>query len=83
MALFYLVRHGNNDFLGKILAGRLPRVSLNDDGRSEATWIANILSRCKIQRIISSPLERCLETAAPLAQRLSLPVEGRHLRSGA
>jgi len=75
MALFYLVRHGNNDFLGKILAGRLPRVSLNDDGRSEATWIANILSRCRVQRIISSPLERCLETAAPLAQRLSLPVE--------
>ena len=63
------------DHLGKSLAGRRPRVSLNDRGRSEATWIADVLSRAGIQRIISSPLERCLETAAPLAQRLNLPAE--------
>ena len=75
MALFYLVRHGTNDHLGKSLAGRLPRVSLNEQGRAEAAWIGETLGRCGIQRIISSPLERSLETAAPLAQRLALPVE--------
>src|SRR5688572_3914122 len=75
MALFYLVRHGSNDHLGKSLAGRQPRVSLTDRGREEANWLADVLARAGIQRIISSPLERCLETAAPLAQRLALPPE--------
>ena len=38
---FYLVRHGNNDFLAKgLLAGRLANVHLNELGRSEAARLA-------------------------------------------
>ncbi len=75
MPYFYLVRHGSNDYLGKGLAGRLPGVGLNDKGRAEAAWIAETLSTVGIKRIFSSPLDRCRETAEPLAQRLSLPIE--------
>lgn len=75
MATFYLNRHGHNDWLGKGLAGRLPGVSLNAKGKSEAERLGTWLARRGIQRIVSSPLERARETADPLARLTGLPVE--------
>lgn len=75
MATFYLIRHGNNDWLGKGLAARLPNVHLNEQGRAEANALAQALRHKGIQRIISSPLERALETAEPLALLLNLQIE--------
>jgi probable phosphoglycerate mutase len=75
MAYFYFVRHGFNDYLGKGLAGRLPGVHLNEQGRREAEKLALALADKGIERIISSPLERARETAAPLAKRLGLEIE--------
>jgi probable phosphomutase (TIGR03848 family) len=72
---FYLVRHGANDFIGKRLAGRLAGVHLNDEGRTQAEQVAERLSQHSISRIFSSPLDRTLETAEPLARRLNIPVE--------
>src|SRR5688572_9360317 len=73
---FYLVRHGNNDFLSKgLLAGRLPDVHLNEQGRSEAARLAETLAASGIQRIFSSPLERAFQTAEPTAKRLGLEIE--------
>lgn len=75
---FYLVRHGSNDYLGKALAGRLPEVHLNKQGKLEADRLGAFLATQGIQRIISSPLERALETANPLASRLELKIEISH-----
>jgi broad specificity phosphatase PhoE len=75
MALFYLVRHGRNDLLGKALAARLPGVHLNAQGRAEAEAIAGALANKGIERILSSPLERARETAEPLAKRLGKEIE--------
>jgi probable phosphoglycerate mutase len=75
MATFYLIRHGTNDWLGRGLAGRLPEVHLNEQGRAEAEALARALERKGIQRILSSPLERARETAEPLARLLGLPTE--------
>lgn len=75
MPLCYFVRHGTNDYIGKGLAGRLPFVHLNEQGRLEADRVSHLLATAGIQRIISSPLERARETAEPLARRLNLPVE--------
>lgn len=75
MADFYFVRHGSNDSLGKTLAGRLKNVHLNDQGRAEAERTAMVLAKQGIERIISSPLERALETAEPLARRMGLTIE--------
>jgi len=75
MAMFYLIRHATNDFLGRAIAGRQSGVHLNAEGRLQAQRLGERWSTAPIQRILSSPLERCLETAAPLAARLSLQVE--------
>lgn len=75
MSTFYLVRHGSNDWLGKGLAGRLPGVHLNKEGREQAERLAEWLASRAISRIFSSPLERSLETAEPLVRRTGLPLE--------
>lgn len=68
-----LIRHGVNDYVKTgILAGRTPGVSLNEDGRAQARAAAERLGAEKITAVYSSPLERCQETAAPLAQRLGV-----------
>jgi probable phosphomutase (TIGR03848 family) len=74
MPVFLLIRHGENDFVGKRLAGHLPGVHLNEKGRQQAALIAQTLSKAPIKAIYSSPLERAVETATPLAQALNLPV---------
>jgi broad specificity phosphatase PhoE len=76
MTRFYLVRHGDNDFVAKgAIAGRLPNVHLNECGRAQAERLAGELCSAGIRRIYSSPLERCLQTAAPLAKRSGVDVE--------
>jgi broad specificity phosphatase PhoE len=75
MTTFYLVRHGANDFLGHALAGRLPDIHLNDAGQREARRIAERLQAAPITHVISSPQERCRETAQALAAALDLEIE--------
>ena len=73
MPLLLLVRHGENDYVKKnILAGRLPEVHLNEKGRSQANAVAERLKSLPIKAVYSSPLERAMETAEPLAKALGL-----------
>ncbi len=74
MAVFLLIRHGENDYVGKRLAGRAPGVHLNEKGRQQAWLIASTLMKAPIKGIYSSPLERAVETATPLAHALNLEV---------
>ncbi len=74
MPTILLIRHGENDFVGKRLAGRLPGVHLNEKGRQSALLVSETLCEAPIKAIYSSPLERAMETAAPLAQAIGLPV---------
>lgn len=75
MTTFYLVRHASNDLIGKAIAGRAPGVSLNRHGQREAEKIAVRLARKQIDIIFSSPLERAVETAVPLAKRCGLDIQ--------
>ena len=61
----------------KKLAGWLPGVHLNDDGRAQAEALADRLRDLPISAIYSSPLERTVETAGPLARVKGLPVQTR------
>ena len=48
---------------------------LSAKGQRQATGLVTSLGPWAVQRILSSPYERCLQTVAPLATELSLAVE--------
>jgi probable phosphoglycerate mutase len=78
MPVILLIRHGENDYVKKQrLAGRMAGVHLNQNGQQQAQALAELLKSAPIKAIYSSPLERAMETAAPLAQALGLPVQPR------
>lgn len=75
MAHILLIRHGQNDWVNKRrLAGWTPGVHLNEEGRSQADQLSERLSSLPLKAIYSSPLERCIETAAFLAHPHGLEV---------
>ena len=75
MPTLYLIRHGANNFIGKKLAGRLPDVHLNEEGQAQAKILAAYLSPIPFIAIFSSPLERAMETASPVAQEKGLQIQ--------
>ncbi len=71
MPTFLLIRHGENAYVAKgRLAGRQPDVHLNENGRAQAAALAETLRGLPIRAVYSSPLERTMETAAPIAEVL-------------
>ena len=62
-----LIRHGETDAVGKQLVSRLPRVSLNNNGRAEVERLRALLSPEPITTVYASPLERTIETATAIA----------------
>ncbi len=70
-----LVRHGQTALNQ---AGRLQgRVDapLTDLGRAQADALARALAECGAARVVSSPLQRAQQTAAPIAAALDVDVE--------
>ncbi len=75
MPVIMLIRHGENEYVKKgRLAGRLPGVHLNKTGLAQAKVLAEGLGKMPIKAVYSSPMERTMETALPLAQELGLEV---------
>lgn len=73
-----LIRHGSIDLLGDVLYGRTPGVHLNAGGSREADQLAEKLKqRYEIDEVVSSPLERAVETArfVATAQGLGFSIE--------
>lgn len=64
----FLVRHAAHDRVDRILCGRMPDVTLGEVGRRQAREVAQRLSREDLAAVYSSPLERALETASPIAE---------------
>jgi len=78
MPTILFIRHGENDYVKKgRLAGRQPGVHLNEKGRAQAEALAKTLAKAPIKAVYSSPLERTLETAEPIARALGLEVVRR------
>jgi broad specificity phosphatase PhoE len=75
MPNFLFIRHGETDYNKKmLLPGRIAGLHLNKNGQHQAQALADNLSRAPIKVIFSSPLERTMETAEPLASALNLDV---------
>jgi broad specificity phosphatase PhoE len=74
-ATVHLVRHGEVENPAGVLYGRIPGYHLSEAGRMMAKAAADFLAGRDITVARSSPLERALETAEPIAAQLGLPVE--------
>lgn len=75
MSLVHLVRHGEVYNPDRILYGRLPGFHLSEAGEAQAEKTAAFLSGRDIVYLVSSPLERAVQTATPLAAGYGLPIE--------
>src|SRR5215472_6751205 len=73
MTLVLIVRHGLTSSTGKALTGWLPGISLDDRGQAQAAALAVRLSRVPLAAIVSSPLERCVQTASIIAAGQGTP----------
>jgi probable phosphomutase (TIGR03848 family) len=70
-----LLRHGLTAMTGPKLAGWTPGVVLDDRGKGQATRAAERLAPLPLAAIVSSPLERCQETAGYVAAGRELEVQ--------
>jgi broad specificity phosphatase PhoE len=68
------MRHGEVYNPDHVLYGRLPGFKLSELGERQAVAAAEWLAKHDIGYLVSSPLERAQQTAAPLAERLGLDV---------
>ena len=75
MATVILLRHSRSTANSAgVLAGRTPGVALDEDGQAQAQALVERLAQLPLAAVISSPLQRCRETVAPLAQARALEV---------
>jgi len=70
MATVILVRHGRTTANATgVLAGRLPGVRLDERGVEQAAATAARLSPVRLAEVVSSPLERCKQTARAIGDQ--------------
>lgn len=66
MTTVLLVRHGLTAMTGPVLAGHTPGVHLDERGQRQAAVLADRLAPVPLAAVVTSPLERCRDTAAAL-----------------
>ncbi|WP_406285713.1 histidine phosphatase family protein [Embleya sp. NBC_00896] len=74
VTIVHLMRHGEVHNPHGILYGRLPDYHLSDLGLKMAERVADHLAERDITHVVSSPLERAQETAAPIGLRHGLEI---------
>jgi probable phosphoglycerate mutase len=67
VTLVLLVRHGLTAGTGHVLTGRMPGIPLDDRGREQASALAARLAAVPLDAIVTSPLDRCRQTAEAIA----------------
>jgi probable phosphomutase (TIGR03848 family) len=75
MTTVVLVRHGLTAMTGPVLAGWTPGLHLDERGQKQAAAVAERLRPVPFAAIVSSPLDRCLDTAAAIGEGRDTPVE--------
>jgi probable phosphomutase (TIGR03848 family) len=63
MSTVLLVRHGLTAMTGPVLAGRTPGVHLDERGQKQAAAVAGRIATLPLAAVVTSPMERCVETA--------------------
>lgn len=68
MSTVLLVRHGLTKMTGPVLAGHTPGVVLDERGIGQAAALATRLGALSLDAVVSSPLERCEQTATAIIE---------------
>jgi probable phosphomutase (TIGR03848 family) len=76
VATVILLRHGRTTAnTGGVLAGWTPGVQLDETGRQQVQAVAERLAKVPLAAVVSSPLERCVQTAEAVAAGRELAVQ--------
>jgi probable phosphomutase (TIGR03848 family) len=75
MRLLLLLRHAVTEHTGARLSGWTPGLHLSEEGQRQAKELAGRLEAVPLDALYASPLERCQETAAAVAEAKGLNVE--------
>lgn len=73
----HLIRHGEVENPEHVVYADLPGYGLSPAGRKQAALAARYLQQWPIDRIVSSPLERAVETSRLLGDGNSIEIEDR------
>ena len=68
MTTVVLVRHGLTALTGPVLAGWTPGLHLDERGQEQAARLAERLRPVPFDAVVSSPLDRCLDTAGAVLE---------------
>ena len=68
MTTVVLVRHGLTHLTGPVLAGWTPGLHLDERGQAQAAAVAQRLRPLPLDAVVSSPLDRCLDTAGAILE---------------
>jgi broad specificity phosphatase PhoE len=78
MTTVHLVRHGEVYNPNKILYGRMPGFRLSEAGERQAKVTAEFLAGADVAAVVTSPMDRARQTAAPIAATHGLDVRVDH-----
>jgi len=71
----YVIRHGETEWnKEEIFRGRKD-IPLNEAGKRQAKWVGLYFSEKRIDRLVSSPLSRAVQTAEPISKATGAAVE--------
>jgi probable phosphoglycerate mutase len=74
VTILLLIRHAVTDATGKRLSGSAPGIHLSSKGEKQAGQLAERMATIRLAGLYSSPLERCMETALPIAASRGIQV---------
>ena len=73
MTTVILLRHGRTTAnTGGVLAGWTPGVQLDETGAAQVAAVGERLATVPLAAVVSSPLERCAQTAAAVVAMLAM-----------
>ena len=76
MTTVILLRHGRTTAnTGGVLAGWTPGIELDETGRAQVQAVAARLAPVPLAAVVSSPLERCVQTASAVAEGRELELQ--------
>lgn len=73
--MIYLIRHALARYDTREPYGTVPGPLLAEEGIEQAAAMAKLLQHARIERVVSSPMRRCLMTAEPLCAQFGYDLQ--------